>query len=49
MGRGTYLVGVDIGTMGTKAAIFDESGRLLGSAFEESSLVYPRSGWVEQD
>jgi len=49
MGRGTYLIGVDIGTMGTKAAVFDESGRLLGSAFEESGLVYPRSGWVEQD
>lgn len=43
------LIGVDIGTSGTKAAIFTESGRELGSAFEESRLVYPRPGWVEQD
>jgi len=34
MSKGIYLVGVDIGTMGTKAAVFDESGRLLGDAFE---------------
>jgi len=49
MSKGTYLIGVDIGTMGTKAAVFDQSGRLLGDAFEESKLVYPRAGWVEQD
>ncbi|MCR4401582.1 MAG: FGGY family carbohydrate kinase [Firmicutes bacterium] len=49
MNKGTYLVGVDIGTMGTKAAVFDQSGGLLGDAFEESKLVYPRAGWVEQD
>jgi xylulokinase len=44
-----YLIGVDIGTMGTKAAIFDAQGNLLASAFEESILHYPRPGWVEQD
>ncbi|HHY46644.1 MAG TPA: xylulose kinase [Firmicutes bacterium] len=49
MTSSVYLIGVDIGTMGTKAAVFDESGRLLGDAFEESRLVYPRPGWVEQD
>lgn len=49
MSKGTYLIGVDIGTMGTKAAVFDASGVLLGDAFEESRLVYPRAGCVEQD
>jgi xylulokinase len=44
-----YLIGVDLGTMGTKAAIFDAAGNLLASAFEESTLHYPRPGWVEQD
>jgi xylulokinase len=44
-----FLFGVDIGTMGTKAAIFDAEGNLLASAFEESTLHYPRPGWVEQD
>ncbi len=47
--NGPYLVGVDLGTMGTKAAIFDSDGNLLASAYEESVLLYPRPGWVEQD
>jgi len=44
-----YLIGADIGTMGTKAAVFDTQGNLLASAYEESILHYPRPGWVEAD
>jgi len=44
-----YLIGVDIGTGGTKAAIFDAEGHLLASAYEESKIRYPKPGWVEQD
>ena len=45
----TCLIGVDLGTMGTKAAIFDTEGNLLALAIEESKLLYPKPGWVEQD
>ena len=45
----TYLVGVDLGTMGTKAGIVDIDGNLIAEAYEESKLYYPRPGWVEQD
>ncbi len=45
----TYLIGVDLGTVGTKAAIFDAEGNLVADAYEESKLIYPRPGWVEQD
>ena len=45
----TVFVGCDLGTLGTKAAVVDESGEVLGSAFEEVELTYPRPGWVEQD
>ena len=45
----SYLIGVDIGTAGTKAAIFDEQGRMVADAYEESRLRYPRPGWVEQE
>ena len=38
----TYLIGVDLGTMGTKAAIFDTEGNLVALAFEESKLLYPK-------
>jgi xylulokinase len=44
-----YLVGVDIGTSGTKAAIFDEKGKIAAEAYEESRLYYPKPGEVEQD
>jgi xylulokinase len=43
-----YVVGIDIGTMGTKAGIYGEQGELAGTAYEESKLYYPRPGWVEQ-
>jgi xylulokinase len=43
-----YLIGVDIGTAGTKAAIFDVEGNQLAVSYEESKLYYPRVGWVEQ-
>jgi xylulokinase len=48
MGR-TTLIGVDLGTAGTKAAIYDAKGTLLAQAYEESILRTPRPGWVEQD
>lgn len=43
------FVGCDLGTMGTKAAVVDSDGRILGAAFEEVSLRTPRPGVVEQD
>ncbi len=43
------FVGCDLGTMGTKAAVVDLDGQILGEAFEEVPLRYPRPGWAEQD
>lgn len=43
-----YLLGIDIGTSGTKALLIDESGRVLASATEEYPLLTPRPGWAEQ-
>jgi xylulokinase len=44
-----YLVCVDLGTMGTKAAVVTTEGEILAKTVEESRLYYPRPGWVEQD
>ena len=44
-----YLLGCDLGTMGTKATLYDTEGNMLAEAYEESILRYPRVGWVEQD
>ncbi|MEX0670129.1 MAG: FGGY family carbohydrate kinase [Pirellulales bacterium] len=43
------LIGIDIGTQGTKAAAFDADGTLLASAFEASRLQRPKPGVVEED
>jgi xylulokinase len=45
----TTLIGVDIGTQGTKAALFAEEGACLASAFRKSSLRQPGLGVVEED
>jgi xylulokinase len=44
----SFLVGVDIGTTGTKAAIVDADGRLVADAYDELKLHCARPGWVEQ-
>ena len=43
------LLGIDIGTQGTKAVLFDESGRAMAQAFEPSHLERPGPGAVEED
>jgi len=44
-----YLIGVDLGTQGTKAALQDEHGRLVRESFEPSRLIRPEPGAIEQD
>jgi len=43
------LLGLDIGTTGCKAIVFDVEGNILGSAYREYPLVHPRPGWTELD
>ena len=41
------LMGIDIGTTGCKASVFDLSGRQLAQAYREYDFVRPRPGWQE--
>lgn len=43
------LMGIDIGTTGTKAIAFNEEGKILASDYREYNLVFPNPGWVEFD
>lgn len=43
------IIGVDIGTQGTKAAMFSQSGKCLATAFVKSRLYQPRAGVAEED
>ena len=45
----SYLLGIDIGTSGTKTVIFDSQGNSIASATEEYPLYQPEIGWAEQD
>lgn len=44
-----YLLGVDIGTSGTKTVLFDMLGNTIASATSEYPLYQPYIGWAEQD
>jgi xylulokinase len=44
-----FLIGVDIGTSGTKTVLFDTAGNTVASALAEYPLYQPHIGWAEQD
>ncbi|NQT52890.1 xylulokinase [bacterium] len=44
-----YLLGLDIGTTGTRALLVDEAGRVVASAVSEYPLYTPQPQWAEQD
>ena len=41
------LIGLDIGTTGTKAVVFTEEGKIVASAYREYDIVSPQPGWYE--
>ncbi|MDQ7097120.1 xylulokinase [Desulfosporosinus sp. PR] len=44
-----YLLGVDLGTSGTKTGLFDLAGRAICAKTIEYPLYQPANGWAEQD
>jgi xylulokinase len=45
----SYVLGIDVGTGGTRALIVDDSGRIVASATEEHEpFASPKIGWAEQ-
>ena len=43
------LVGLDIGTTGCKAVVFDPEGNIKGQGFMEYDVICKKPGWAEQD
>lgn len=43
------LMGVDVGTTGVKAAVFDLQGDMLGYGFHEYDVICKKNGLAEQD
>ncbi len=45
----SYVLGIDVGTGGTRALIVDEKGRIVAAATEEHEpFASPKIGWAEQ-
>ncbi|MEI6047997.1 MAG: FGGY-family carbohydrate kinase [Bacteroidota bacterium] len=44
-----HYLGIDIGTSGCKAVIFDEDGRQVSMAYREYDIISKNTGWAELD
>ena len=44
-----YLIGVDLGTSGTKTVLFDVDGNVVASKTIEYPLYQEKNGWAEQE
>lgn len=44
---GKYVVGIDVGTTGSKAMVVDLKGNIIGKGYREYELNYPNPNWVE--
>ena len=43
------FIGLDVGTTGCKAAVYNETGKSLGKAYRELDVLHPQPGYSEQD
>jgi glycerol kinase len=43
------ILAIDQGTTGTRTYLFDHSGKVVGSAYQEFTQYFPKPGWVEHD
>jgi len=44
-----YVIGCDVGSQGTNAALYEAEGTLVASAYETYPLSFPKPTWAEQD
>jgi glycerol kinase len=44
-----YILGIDQGTTGTRAIIFDHDVNIVAQAYSEFTQYFPKEGWVEHD
>ncbi|CCV08300.1 hypothetical protein MESS2_730196 [Mesorhizobium metallidurans STM 2683] len=44
-----YIIGLDVGTSVTKAALFDRAGRKLAATSLRTAVLSPHAGWYEME
>src|SRR5580700_9937128 len=45
----SHLLGIDVGTSGTKTLICNPKGKVLATAVADHPISSPKPGWSEQD
>lgn len=45
----SYLIGIDIGTSGTKTVLYDLEGNAIAQAAQEYPMRQPQTGWAEEN
>ncbi len=45
----SYVLGIDQGGSGSRAAVLDDAGQVVGYGYRPVGRLYPQPGWVEQD
>lgn len=43
------ILGIDVGTTGTKCTLYDFSGNKVASAYQEYPMIHPQPNWTEQN
>jgi xylulokinase len=46
---GPFVIGCDVGSQGTNAALYAADGELVASVYESYDVSFPNPGWAEQD
>jgi xylulokinase len=44
-----YVIDIDVGTSGTKCALYSEAGLFVSSHTEDYDMHQPKPGWAEQN
>src|SRR3989338_4955739 len=44
-----YILAIDQGTTGSRVVLYDKSGKIVLSSYEEFPQHFPKPGWVEHD
>lgn len=44
-----YVIGIDVGTSGTKTALYDRNGKTVAGVTFDYPMMQPKNGWAEQN
>ena len=44
-----YIIGIDVGTSGTKGVLFNTDGKEIASHLEEYQMLQPQNGWAQEN